>query len=107
VIETVRDRELQWQPVLNIVAWNLASSSGPSLRTIGGTVTIENVGSGPALGCRYLYRQSDRVWCKSNPTDIPAIDKRTAQAINQPNLPTGGLFEPETLADNVNSNAFL
>jgi hypothetical protein len=68
IAETVRDRELRWQPSPG-VQWTLSvvGSGGPV-----NAIELTNAGGGPALSCRLVVKQDGQEGWLTSAVDIPA-----------------------------------
>jgi hypothetical protein len=106
VEEMVRDRDLQWRPILS--ALQTGSESG-ALGVLTIYVTLQNAGGGPAIGTRFLYRQ-EGAWCITTPVDIPAGGRSdNLIAVAQSGPPSVDFFAPPAVEGSVSrqTNAVL
>ena len=76
VAETVRDRELRWEPVPG-VRWpgNVVGSGGP-----GRGIELTNAGGGPAVSCRLVIMRDGQDGWLTPAVDIPPGSAVTVQA---------------------------
>jgi hypothetical protein len=65
-----QDRELTWRPWITVEVVRDPSSGGEPK-----SITVRNMGVGPALRCLYLTRQPRNEWRQLSRFDVPAREK--------------------------------